>query len=169
MNREESVRRVVWCGLASLPEVADMLAPVIQTLVLPQQLTAASLAPGHAQSGLFRRGEGVNVFSENFYRIKSYFSAVNTFLENHPASIKVLVSSENIIQNVTEIIQLLEKEEDIFRASRTKRGLEALSSVQAMLALTVKHNMLNQEDNKSQARVLLDQLNSYSLWKLKLF
>ena len=167
MNREECVRRVVWCGLASLPEVADMLAPVIQTLVLPQQLTAASLGPGHAQSGLFRRGEGVNVFSENFYRIKSYFSAVSSFLENHPASLKVLVSSENTIKNVTEIIQLLEKEEDIFRESRTKRGLEALSSVQAMLALTVKHNMLNQ-DNKSQARVLLDQLNSHSLWKLEL-
>ena len=51
MNREECVRRVVWCGLASLPEVADMLAPVIQTLVLQQQqLMAASLGPGHAQA-----------------------------------------------------------------------------------------------------------------------
>ena len=50
MNREECVRRVVWCGLASLPEVADMLAPVIQTLVLQQQLMASSLGPGHAQA-----------------------------------------------------------------------------------------------------------------------
>ena len=31
-------------------EEADLLAPVIQTLVLQQQLMAASLGPGHAQA-----------------------------------------------------------------------------------------------------------------------
>ena len=65
MNREECVRRVVWCGLASLPEVADMLAPVIQTLVLQQQLMATSLGPGHAQA-VARAGRNV----ENFYWMK---------------------------------------------------------------------------------------------------
>ena len=33
-----------------LRKVADLLAPVIQTLVLQQQLMAASLGPGHAQA-----------------------------------------------------------------------------------------------------------------------
>ena len=45
-------------------EVADLLAPVIQTMALQQQqqLMAASLGPGTARSG---GGEGWNV--ENFY------------------------------------------------------------------------------------------------------
>ena len=43
-------------------EEADLLAPVIQTLVLQQQLMAASLARARARSG---GGEGWNV--QNFY------------------------------------------------------------------------------------------------------
>ena len=44
-------------------EVADLLAPMIQTLVLQQQqLMAASLGPGHAQA-VARAGRNV----ENFY------------------------------------------------------------------------------------------------------
>ena len=46
-------------------EVADLLAPVIQTLVLQQQLMAASLGPGHAQA-VARAGRNV----ENFYWMK---------------------------------------------------------------------------------------------------
>ena len=33
-----------------LRKVADLLAPLIQTLVLQQQVMAASLGPGHAQA-----------------------------------------------------------------------------------------------------------------------
>ena len=43
-------------------EVADVLAPVIQTLVQQQQLMAASLGPGHAQA-VARAGRNV----ENIY------------------------------------------------------------------------------------------------------
>ena len=43
-------------------EEADLLAPVIQTMVLQQQLMAASLARDWARSG---GGEGWNV--KNFY------------------------------------------------------------------------------------------------------
>ena len=43
-------------------EVADLLAPVIQTLVLQQPLMAASLGLGHAQA-VARAGRNV----ENFY------------------------------------------------------------------------------------------------------
>ena len=50
------------CGEVRREEVADLLAPVIQTLVLQQQLMAASLGPGHAQA-VARAGRNV----ENFY------------------------------------------------------------------------------------------------------
>ena len=39
------------CGEVRREEVADLLAPVIQTLVLQQQLMAASLARAQARSG----------------------------------------------------------------------------------------------------------------------
>ena len=38
------------CGEVQREEVADLLAPVIQTLELQQQLMASSLGPGHAQA-----------------------------------------------------------------------------------------------------------------------
>ena len=38
------------CGEVRREEVADLLGPVIQTLMLQQQLMAASLGPGHAQA-----------------------------------------------------------------------------------------------------------------------
>ena len=43
-------------------EMADLLAPVTQTLVLQQQLMAASIGPGHTQA-VARAGRNV----ENFY------------------------------------------------------------------------------------------------------
>ena len=46
-------------------EVADLLAAVIQALVLQQPLMAASLGPGHAQA-VARAGRNV----ENFYWMK---------------------------------------------------------------------------------------------------
>ena len=48
-----------------LGKVADLLAAVIQALVLQQPLMAASLGPGHAQA-VARAGRNV----ENFYWMK---------------------------------------------------------------------------------------------------
>ena len=60
-----SVRCIAMRGEVRRDEVADLLAPMIQTLVLQQQLMAASLGLGHPQA-VARAGRNV----ENFYWMK---------------------------------------------------------------------------------------------------
>ena len=75
VGREECVRRVVWFGLENLSELAEMLTPVIETLVLPSQMATGIIFPETERAGLFKRGEGVNVYSEDLYMIITHISS----------------------------------------------------------------------------------------------
>ena len=164
MGREECVSRVVWFGLENLSELAEMLTPVIETLVIPSQMTTDTISPETGRAGLFKRGEGVNVFSEDLYMIHTYHQAINKYLEHYKNGLKLTTNIANLLETRKEIMNLLEKEMGIFRTSRSKSGYKSISSLRAMLSLVLNYDIIKIEDSqRKEIEIFLGHLNKYKL------
>ena len=159
------MRQVVWCGLECLPELAEMLTPVIETLIIPAQITADNILPPRTEcASLFKRGEGVNVFSEDLYMVHTYHQAITTYLGHNKDGLKLTTKIDNLLESRCDIIKILEKEEGIFRQSRSKRSYMVISSLRALLSLVKSFNIIKIEDFKrKETEHFFTQLNEYKL------
>ena len=164
VGREECVSRVVWFGMENLSELAEMLTPVIETLVLPSQMTTDTIFPETERAGLFKRGEGVNVFSEDLYMINTHYQAISNYLGHNKNGLKLTANIANLLEIRDNIIQLMEKEEGIFRKSRSKSSYKFISSVRALLSLVLGYDIIKIEDGqRKEAEHFLENLNKYKL------
>ena len=164
VGREECVRRVVWFGLENLSELAEMLTPVIETLVLPSQMATDIIFPETERAGLFKRGEGVNVYSEELYMIITYHQAISKYLDHNKDGLKVTASIGNLLETKDKILGLLEKEEGIFRQSRSKLSYKFISSLRALLSLVLHNDIIKIEDSqRTETESFLEHLNQYKL------
>lgn len=168
LTREDSVKAVVWTGLDQLSQVVDMFSPVIQTIILPSQLDPQTLIASQTSSGLFNKGEGINVFAEELYRIKIYFESVDQYLRYNNTRLDVKVNVENVCKIGDNLVNgILSAEQGLFRGSRRKREVEAIGSFQSLLLLLLRHQ-LDQDQRKEHGdkiKLLLHDLAKYSLWK----
>ena len=169
LSREDSIKAVVWTGLEQLSQVVDMFSPVIQTVILPSQLDTHQLISSQTSSGLFNKGEGINVFHEDFYRIKVYYEAIEEYLRNKKKRLDVRVNFENVLKIGDNLVNdILSKEQGLFRESRRKREIEAISSFQALLAFLIQNQLdENQSKEHDKIKILLHDLSKYSLWTTK--
>ena len=159
----------MWCGLDQLRQVVDMFSPVIETVILPSQLDLDTIISEQESFGLFNRGEGVNVFSEDFYRIKIYFSSLQQYLHNTEDNLDVRTNIRRVVETGNKLVKNLEEEERIFRRSRTKQGFAVVSSFQAYLHLVqeFKIGVTSDEDNcDTELDTVIEKLNHLSLWNI---
>ena len=164
VGREECVRRVVWFGLENLSELAEMLTPVIETLVLPSQMATDIIFPETERAGLFKRGEGVNVYSEDLYMIISYHQAISKYLDHNKDGLKLTANIGNLLETKDKILGLLEKEEGIFRQSRSKLSYKYISSLRALLSLVLHNDIIKIQDRQTtETESFLEHLNQYKL------
>ena len=158
------MRRVVWFGMENLSELAEMLTPVIETLVLPSQMTADIIFPEMERAGLFKRGEGVNVFSEDLYMILTYHQAISKYLDHNKDGLKLTANIGNFLETKDNILELLEKEEGIFRQSRSKSSYKFISSVRALLSLVLNYDIIKIENSqRTEIESSVAHLNQYKL------
>ena len=164
VGREECVGRVVWFGLENLSELAEMLTPVIETLVLPSQMATDIIFPETERAGLFKRGEGVNVYSEDLYMILTYHQAISKYLDHNKDGLKLTANICNLLETKDKILGLLEKEEGIFRQSRSKLSYKYISSLRALLSLVLHYDIIKIEDRQTtETESFLEHLNQYKL------
>ena len=164
VGREECVRRVVWFGLENLSELAEMLTPVIETLVLPSQMATGIIFPETERAGLFKRGEGVNVYSEDLYMIITYHQAISKYLDHNKDGLKLTANISNLLETKDNILGLLEKEEGIFRQSRSKLSYKYISSLRALLSLVLHNDIIKIEERQTiETESFLENLNQYKL------
>ena len=169
VGREECVKRVVWFGLENLSELAEMLTPVIETLVLPSQMTTDIIFPDIERAGLFKRGEGVNVYSEDLYMILTYHQAISKYLDHKRNGLKLTANIGNLLETKEKILKLLEKEEGIFRQSRSKSSYKYILSSRALLSLVLSYDIIKIEhSHRTETESFLDNLNQYKLLDLSL-
>ena len=155
---------MVWFGLENLSELAEMLTPVIETVVIPSQMTTDIISPETERAGLFKRGEGVNVFSEDLYMILTFHQAINKYLEHNKNGLKLTTNIGNLLETREKIMKLLEKEKGIFRQSRSKSGYKSISSLRALLSLVLNYDIIKIEDSKrKEIEIFFGHLNKYKL------
>ena len=155
---------MVWFGLENLSELAEMLSPVIETLVIPLQMTTVTISPETERAGLFKRGEGVNVFSEDLYMILTYHQAINKYLEHNKSDLKLTTNIGNLLETRENIMKLLENEKGIFRQSRSKSGYKSISSLRALLSLVLNYDVIKIEDSqRKEIEIFFGHLNKYKL------
>jgi len=168
VGRLECVRRVVWCGLDQLLEVVDMLTPVIQGIILPSQLSIDFLdQKKDASSSLFRRGEGLNVFIENFYEVFTYQEAVRDFLKHKDVNFNLNLNTLTVQTTTKEfLMKLSSQERNIFKSTSSKNGFEKLSTFHGLVTLLANyHQKIVKSEQDTIDFVTLEQLfQSHSLF-----
>merc|ERR1712098_743925 len=168
VGRLECVRHVVWCGLDQLIEVADMLTPVILAIILPSQLSPDFLDHKEGtSSSLFRRGEGLNVFTENFYAVLTYQEAIGMFLKQKDVNFNLNLNTITVQTKAHEfLLKLSSQEGRIYRSTSSKNGFEKLSSFHGLVTLLANHHqkIVKSEQDNTDFVILDEKFQSYSLY-----
>ena len=85
----------------------------------------------------------MNVFSENSYKLRIYLDAVVVYLQHEPEyKIDLHLNFENILNFGQTLLQRMEEEKGVFRASRSKKVFEIVRSFETMLQLVSKFSFL---------------------------
>ena len=112
----------------------------------------------------FRRGEGLNVYAETFYPVVTYYKAIRKYFQHQSYKVQIKINPETVLSTGKYFVEMIEQEDNIFSCSRSKRGLDLISRFQAMLALAIQLNIVQDEANVIKFQILLDKLNTLSLW-----
>ena len=121
-------------------------------------------------SSFFRRGEGVNVFSENSYRLRIYLDALDVFLQHQlEYKLDLHLNIGNILQFGQSLLEMEKEERAVFRVTRSKKVFEIVTSFEALIHLVSKFSITKNSVNQSEKEIfenLASSLKVLSLWRL---
>merc|ERR550517_13529 len=167
---DSCLRLVVWYGLDQLSQVVEIFSPLMDCLVLPAQLNLSDISSDKIEGGegLFRRGEGVNVFSEHSYRLRIYLEAMETFLHHQaPYTLDLHLNVENIINFGQTLLPRLEEDKTVFRFTRSKKVFEIVTSFENLVHLVSKFSLTKSPlsgSDQQEIEKLASSMEKVSLW-----
>ena len=159
---------VVWFGLEQLAQVVELFTPVVETITAPSHIPVDYFVTDESQpSFLFKRGDGVNVYSEGGYTLQNYYTCIKQFLQHGSLKMDLVMGMDNVVQVGQKVGELLKTEKKVFSSSRTVKGFHMVTSVQAMLNLIVKDGVMKNKpdtDLSNECQRISSLLNENALW-----
>ena len=168
LSKHLAINMVVWFGLEQLVQVIEMFTPVVDTLIAPSHLPHDLVMADECQpSYLFKRGDGVNVYSEGGYTLLAYHSCIQQYLQQGKPGLGIVINMDNVLLVGKEVGEILTTEKGVFNKTRTVKGFHLITSVQAMIDLTANNDVLKTkplDEQKKKLDIICAVLNENALW-----
>jgi len=168
LSKHLAINMVVWFGLEQLVQVIEMFTPVVDTLIAPSHLPHDLVMADECQpSYLFKRGDGVNVYSEGGYTLLAYHSCIQQYLQQGKPGLGIVINMDNVLLVGQEVGEILTTEKGVFNKTRTVKGFHLITSVQAMIDLTANNDVLKTkplDEQKKKLDIICAVLNENALW-----
>ena len=159
---------VVWFGLDQLAQVIELFTPVVNTIIAPSHLSLETTLTDQSQpSTLFKRGDGVNVYSEGCYTLQTYYSCIQQYLLHGNPGMDLILNMDNVLLVGHRMCEMLETEKSVFSKIRTVKGFKMIISVQTMVNLTAKLEVTKtkpDEEQKKELETICSLFNKHILW-----
>jgi len=168
LSKHLSINMVVWFGLEQLAQVVELFTPVVETITAPSHIPVDYFVTEESQpSFLFKRGDGVNVYSEGGYTLQNYYTCIKQFLQHGSLKMDLVMGMDNVVKVGQKVGELLKTEKNVFSGTRTVKGFHMVTSVQAMLNLIAKDGVMKNKPDVDLSKECLrisSLLNENALW-----
>ena len=114
-----------------------------------------------------RRGEGVNVFSENSYRLRIYLNAFDVFLSHHSDyKFDLRLNTENILEFGQKLLSWMKEDKEVFTVTRSKQSFEIVTGFESLIHLVTKYDIMKTSVDKEGIETLVSSMKELSLWNI---